>query len=315
MYDLAIIGGGPAGMTAALYAARKKLNTLLVTKDIGGQMMLTTDIENWIGFQEITGFELSERFEKHLSQFKEIEKHVGERVTRIVPAEKKFKISTSDENVYEARTVIIASGKRSRPLGVPGEKELAGRGISYCATCDAPIFAGREVGVIGGGNSAVQAVIDLVPIATKITITNIIPIWQADPILLERIEHNDKVIPYLGWEVVRVKGENHVTGMIIRNRESGVEKEISLQGLFVEIGLIPNSEFVEGVVELNRYGEVIVDCLSRTNVPGIFASGDVTTVPTKQIIVASGEGAKAALSAYDYLIMNGFWTGRAMSTY
>lgn len=313
MYDIAILGGGPAAMTAAIYSARKKLNTVLLTKDIGGQMMLTTDIENWIGFQKITGFELTERFDKHMSQFEEIDKHVGENVARINIEQDTFEIINEQNVAYTSRAVLIATGKRSRPLGIPGEEELAARGISYCATCDAPIYAGREVAVIGGGNSAVQAVIDLIPIAVKIHIINVVPTWQADPILLERIVTSEKVASYLGWEAVRVLGEKSVTGLVIRNRETGEEKELSLGGIFVEIGLIPNSDFVRGLLNLNKYGEIIVDCLSRTSVPGIFAAGDVTTVPSKQIVVAAGEGAKAALSAYDYLIMNGFWSGRAMS--
>lgn len=314
MYDLAILGGGPAAMTAALYAARKILNTLLLAKEIGGQMMLTTEIENYIGFQQITGAELTGRFYKHMSHFEGVEKRIGESVTGIRVLEKVFEVSTNTNGLYQARTVIIATGKRSRPLGVPGEKELAGRGISYCSTCDAPLFGGREVAVIGGGNSAVQAAIDLLPIATEISIVNFAPNWQADPILLERIENSKKVVSYLGWEVLKVLGEKRVSGIVIRNRESGEVKELPVEGIFAEIGLIPNSEFAKGVVDLNKNGEIVVDCYCRTSVPGIFAAGDVTTVPAKQIIVACGEGAKAALSAYDYLIMDGFWT-KASCTY
>ena len=166
--------------------------------------------------------------------------------------------------------------------------------------------------MIGGGNSAAPAVIDLLPIATEISVVNFVPAWQADPVLVEKIEKSEKVVPYLGWEVLRVLGEKRVSGVIIRNRESGEEKEVSLEGIFVEIGLVPNSDFAQGVVSLNKYGEIIVDCFCRTNVPGIFGAGDVTTVPAKQIIVACGEGAKAALSAYDYLIMGSFWVERAI---
>lgn len=311
MYDLAILGGGPAGATAALYAARKNLSTVLVSKDIGGQMMLTSEIENYIGFERITGDELTDRFDKHMSQYKKIERHVGEEVTGLVLHEKTFTVSTDAGKEYEARAVIIATGKRSRQLGVPGEKELGGRGIGYCATCDAPLFEGREVAVVGGGNSAAQAVIDLLPIATKISAVNIASSWQADAILLEKFESSEKVVPYMGWEVLKILGEKRVSAIAIRRKESGEEKEIPLEGIFVEIGLIPNSEFAKGVVTLNRYGEVVIDCFCRTNVPGILAAGDVTTVATKQIIVAAGEGAKAALSAYDYLIMGSYWIERA----
>jgi len=310
---VAILGGGPAAMTAALYAARKKLKSLLIAKEIGGQMVLTSEIENYIGFQHITGIELSERFEKHMSQFKEVDKQIDETAIGIETKEKCFEIATDKGKKYQAKTVIIATGKRWRPLGVPGESELAGRGIAYCATCDAPLYGGQEVAVIGGGNSAIQAVIDLLPIASKISVVNVATEWQADPILLEKIKIPEKVVPYLGWEVLRVLGEKQVLGMVIRNRETGEEKEIPLEGIFIEIGLIPNSECAKGFVNLNKHGEVIVDCFSRTNVPGIFGAGDVTTVSAKQIIVAAGEGAKAALSAYDYLIMKGFWTERACS--
>lgn len=315
MYELAILGGGPAGMTAALYAARKNMRTLLLTYDIGGQMLLTSDIENWIGQQQVSGFELTERFRRHMEQFERIEKRVSEKVAGIECVDGTFVITSSADKKYEARSVVIATGKRSRPLGVPGEKELASRGVSYCATCDAPIFAGRDVAVVGGGNSAAQAVIDLMSIAPNITVVNVNDSWQADPILTERIDSSDKVNTFLGWEVSRILGEKRVGGIEIRNRESGETRSIDLQGVFVEIGLIPNSDFATDVVQLNKNREIIVDCFCRTSVSGIFAAGDVTTVPAKQIVVAAGEGAKAALSAYDYLVMNGYWTGLELNTY
>lgn len=300
-YDLIIIGGGPAGMTAAVYAARKHINTLMVAENLGGQVLLTSDVENYIGYSYISGAELIRKFEEQLSQF-ELSQALGEEVTRLVPADEGFTVTTRQETKYHARTVIIASGKRSRPLNVPGEEALVGRGVSYCATCDAPLFGGMDVAVIGGGNSALEAVVDLLSIATKIYIVNFVPSWQADPVLIEKMEESDKVIRYLGYEVVEIRGTDRVTGVVVRSRETGEIQPLSVGGVFIEIGLIPNSEFAKDVVRLNRVGEVMVDCGCRTSVPGIFGAGDVTTVPEKQIIVAAGEGAKAALSAYTYLV-------------
>ena len=300
-YDLIIIGGGPAGMTAAVYAARKHINTLMVTKDLGGQVLLTSDVENYIGYSYISGAELIRKFEEQLSRF-ELNQALGEEVIHLVPEDEGFTVTTRQETEYHARTVVIASGKRSRALNVPGEKALVGRGVSYCATCDAPLFGGMDVAVVGGGNSALEAVMDLLPIATKVFVVNFAPSWQADPVLIEKMEKSDKVVRYLGYEVVEIQGKDRVGGLVIRSRETGETEPLSVGGVFIEIGLIPNSEFAKEGVRLNRTGEVMVDCACRTSVPGIFGAGDVTTVPEKQIIVAAGEGAKAALSAYTYLV-------------
>ena len=314
MYDLAILGGGPAAMTAALYAARKKLPTLMMATDIGGQMMLTNDIENWIGTKKTSGFDLTRRFEDHLGVYDGIDRRIGETVTGLSRDGDSFTIVTNRGASYTARTVIIATGKQSRLLDVPGETEHASRGISYCATCDAPIYAGRRVAVVGGGNSALQAVIDLIPIAEHITVVNVSPEWQADAVLIDRIAGAKHVTALRGWEVTDISGEKRVEAITIKNTVSGKTRDIAVGGIFVEIGLIPNSDFAADIVKCNVHGEIIVDCLSRTSEPGIYAAGDVTTVPAKQIVVATGEGAKAALSAYDYLIMNGFWSDRATAT-
>jgi len=301
LYDLIIIGGGPAGMTAAVYAARKRLETLLVSKDLGGQTLLTSEIENYMGYQYITGEELAAKFQEQVKQFP-IALHVGNGVEKLTAEKGQFSVTTEDERRFQGRTVIIASGKRSRTLKVPGERRLIGRGVSYCATCDAPLFAGKDVAVIGGGNSAFTAVADLIPIAGQIYVVNYATDWQADPILLERAKRSDKVTPFLGHQVVEILGQERVEGIVIRPRDDGEAKELAVQGVFIEIGLAPNSEFAQGLVQLNRVGEVMVDCKTQTNVPGVFAAGDVTTVPEKQIIIAAGEGAKAALSAYEYLL-------------
>lgn len=310
LYDLIIIGGGPAGMTAAVYAARKRLAVLLVSQDLGGQTLWTSDIENYMGYQYITGEELAAKFEEQVKQFP-IALDVGDGVQklaveeRLQPSGRQFSVTTPSGKQFRSRTVIVASGKRSRPLDVPGERRLTGRGISYCATCDAPLFTGKDVAVIGGGNSAFTAVADLIPIAGQIYVVNYAYEWQADRVLLERAERSGKMTPFLGHQVVEILGQDRVERIVIRPRGDGEATELAVQGVFVEIGLAPNSDFARDLVQLNQVGEIMVDCKGETNVPGVFAAGDVTTVPEKQIIVAAGEGAKAALSAYEYLLMEG----------
>jgi alkyl hydroperoxide reductase subunit F len=301
-YDLAIVGGGPAGLTAAVYAARKNLDAVLISKDIGGQTLLTSDIENYMGYQYVSGRELAAKFEEQVKRYP-IDVAVGEEVARVAPEGSGFVVTTSTNREVWARAVIVATGKRSRPLGVPGERELVGRGVSYCAVCDAPLFPGKDVIVVGAGNSGATAVVDLLKIARRIYVVDVLPDWRADPVLVDRIRAaGDMVQPFFGHEVVEIKGESRVEGIVIKDRGSGQVRELPVQGVFIEIGLIPNSEPVKGVAELNRWGEIVVDCKCQTSVPGLFAAGDVTTVPEKQIIIAAGEGAKAALSAYAYLI-------------
>jgi len=303
-YELLIIGGGPAGMTAAVYSARKQIRTLLVSEDLGGQLLWTSDIENYMGYQYITGRELTDKFKSQMEQFPIVDIIVGDSVGKLAREDDQFVATTASDRKYIGKTVIIASGKRSRPLNVPGERELIGRGVSYCATCDAPLFKGKDVAVIGGGNSGLTAVVDLMGIASKIYVVNISPTWQADPVIVEKTEGAENVTPLLSHRVTSIRGENVVTGITVESLGTQESKELSVQGVFIEIGLLPNSEFVSNLVQLNRWGEIIVDCGCRTNVPGVFGAGDVTSVPEKQISVAIGEGSKAALSAYKYLLMH-----------
>jgi len=302
IYDIIIIGGGPAGMTSAVYSARKQIKTLLISKDIGGQMLWTSDIENYMGFQYVTGKELTEKFRSQMEQFPIVDIILGDTVTKITKADENFVIETEKSKKFTGKTVIIASGKRYRPMNVKGEKELVGKGVSYCATCDAPLFAGKDVLVVGGGNSALTAVIDLMKLANKIYIVNITKDWQADQIMIDRIKNADNIIPLLSHKVTAIHGEKYVTGVTIESLDTKETKDITVQGVFIEIGLLPNSEFAKDIVRLNDQGEIIVDCMCNTTTPGIFAAGDVTTVPEKQISVAIGEGSKAALSAYKYLL-------------
>ena len=299
MYDLIIIGGGPAGLTAAVYAARKKMDTLLVTTEFGGQLMWTREIENYMGYQFISGPELMGKFEEQVKRFAvntEYEEVIGLRVQD----DGTFSVKTATGE-YQSKTVILASGKRSRMLGVPGELEFAGRGVSYCATCDGPLFAGKTVAVVGGGNSAVQAAIELSLVAPTVYLVSK-SAYIADPIVLDKMKATKNIIELQGYISEGIYGNDVVEKLTLREIASGAERELAVQGVFVEVGLEPNSEFLENLVTLNEQKELVIDCRARTNISGLFAAGDVTNGPDKQIVIAAGDGAKAALMAYDYLL-------------
>lgn len=296
LYDLIIIGAGPAGITAAVYAARKRIKFLVVSKDIGGQTAWSGDVENYTGYQFITGPDLAAKFEEHMRKYN-IEVKENEEAVELRKEGDILKIRTN-KGEYESRTVIIASGKFSRELGVPGEKEFKNKGLTYCATCDGPLFAGKDVAVIGGGNSALDAALQLIRIAKKVYVINITKSLGGDAIMREKVETNKTVKVLNGAQVSAVMGERMVTGIKVRN--SGKEEDIPVQGVFVEIGLIPNSNFAK-FIDKNEYGEIKINCKNETSVPGVFAAGDVTDVPEKQIVIAAGEGSKAALAAFRYL--------------
>ncbi len=296
MNDLIIVGAGPAGITASVYAARKRMDFLVVTGDIGGQTVLSSDIENYTGYQFITGVELAQRFKEHLEQF-ELELKENERATLVKKEDNIVKVKT-DKGEYEAKTVIVASGRIPRKLGVEGEDEFKNRGVTYCATCDAPLFSDMDVAVIGGGNSALDATLQLIKIAKKIYLVDVAPQLRADPIMVEKAKSSGKVVIYTNAKVKQISGDKLVQG--IKIEREGRAEDLTVGGIFIEIGSIPASEFVKDVIK-NETGEIIVNCSCETNISGIFAAGDVTDVPAKQIIVACGEGAKAALSAFDYI--------------
>lgn len=296
MYELIIIGAGPAGITAAVYAARKRIDILVVSKDIGGQAAWSGDIENYTGYQFITGPDLAAKFEEHMRKFDIILKE-NEGVLELKKIEEKVSIRT-DKATYEAKTAIIASGKRSRELNVPGEREFKNRGLTYCATCDGPLFSNKEVAVIGGGNSALDVALQLIKIAKHVYIINITSGLGGDTIMREKVEASKNVTVLNNSQVTAILGDKFVSG--IKIKREGKEEQLALQGVFVEIGLIPNSEFAKDV-EKDPLGEIKVNSRNETNISGIFAAGDVTDVPEKQIIIAAGEGAKAALSAFRYL--------------
>ena len=300
-YDLVVIGAGPAGITAAIYAARKRLNTLVITKDIGGQAAWSGDIENYIGYQFITGPDLVEKFEEHLRKYDIVLKE-NEAVQTVEKQGNKIKVKT-DKAEYDSRTVIIACGKRSRELNVPGEKEFKNKGLTYCATCDGPLFSGKDVAVIGGGNSALDAALQLANIARKVYIINNTVQLAGDEIMLEKLTGNTKVAVFNDARVLEVFGDKFVSGLKIK--QQGREQELTVQGVFVEIGLLPNSRIVPQAAK-NVSAEIKVNFANETSIPAVFAAGDVTDVPEKQIIIAAGEGAKAALSAFRYLARNRF---------
>ncbi|MFA6350206.1 MAG: FAD-dependent oxidoreductase [Candidatus Omnitrophota bacterium] len=301
IYDLIIVGAGPAGITAAIYAARKKMEFILISRDIGGQTAWSGDIENYTGYQFVTGPELVAKFEEHLRKFN-ISLKDNETVLDIAKTGNIMRVKT-DKAEYQSKTLIVASGKRSRELNVPGEKEFKNLGLSYCATCDGPLFKGKNVAVIGGGNSALDAGIQMVKIAATVNIVNISPELTGDPVMIDTLKVSRNVVIHNGSVVKRITGEKFVKAIEIDRQGELIKLDVS--GIFVEIGLIPNSDFVS-LVRRNDFHEVIVDAHNNTSVEGIFSAGDVTNVPEKQIIIAAGEGSKALLSAFRYLVSHKF---------
>ncbi len=299
MYDLMVIGGGPAGLAAGVYAARKQLKTLLISGDIGGQINTTWGIENYLGYQFIEGPELISKFETQVGQFP-IDQKVGDRVRQLKKIKGGFTATTEAGKKYQSQAVVFATGKRPRKLNVPGETELTGRGVSYCAICDGPVFAGQKVAVVGGGNSALEAVLDLLKIAQHVNLVSLTPL-TGDSVLSNQLKGARKLTVFLEHETTGIKGKELVEGIQLKDLKTGKEKKLEVGGVFIEIGLEPNSEAVKSLVKLNKWGEVIVTPRNETSVPGFYAAGDVTDVPEKQIIVAAGEGAKAALQAHRYL--------------
>jgi alkyl hydroperoxide reductase subunit F len=301
IYDLIIIGAGPAGITAGVYAAREKLDFLVISLDVGGQAAWSGDIENYTGYQFITGPELVQKFQEHMRKYDTVLKE-NEEVIELVKSGQVIRLRTNKAD-YQARSVIIASGKKSKELGVPGEKEFKNRGLTYCATCDGPLFTGKEVAVIGGGNSALDAALQLIKIARHIYVVNNTLSLSGDAIMLRKIQEAPNVTILNNSSVLAVLGDKFVKG--IKIKQANQEKELAVQGVFVEIGLIPNSAFVKDI-EKNSKNEIIINSRNQTNIPGIFSAGDVTDVLEKQIIIAAGEGSKAALSAFRYLAQQRF---------
>jgi NADH-dependent peroxiredoxin subunit F len=299
MYELIIVGAGPAGMTAAVYAARKKLNTLLVSQDVGGQAIWASKVENYMGYQFIEGAELMRKFEDQVKLFP-VDQKIGEEVATMAKSDGTFEIRTAGGDTYQAKSVILATGKHPRLLNVPGEEKLRGRGVSYCAVCDGPLFSQQSVAVVGGGNGALEAARDMTNIASHVYLVSLTKI-TGDPHAYEKLKEDSKFTPFLETEVVEIKGSNRVEGVRIKDARSGKENELPVGGVFVEIGRVPSSQLAKDLTGANGFGEIEVNRNCETSVPGLFAAGDVTDAPDKQIVIAAAEGAKAALQAQRYL--------------
>ena len=301
MTDVLIIGGGPAGLTAALYAARKELAVTVISTDIGGQMLLTGAIDNYPGMPHVSGFELSDRLESHVKSYPVTFVTAG--VKALAQEEDgTFLLHLEDGKKLSGKTVIVTAGKRSRLLNIPGEEEYTGRRVSYCATCDAPFYRKKTVAVIGGGDSAVQAAIELSRLCEKVYLLVRSRI-RASEVIVRTLKSIPNVEVRMGVSPMEVLGEKKVSGLLVKDGTSSREEALTLQGVFIEAGGIPNNSFLPSNVAVNEKGEVRTDKEGRTNIPGLFAAGDVTDSKNKQIIIAAGEGAAAALAAHEYLLM------------
>ncbi len=302
LYDLIIVGGGPAGAGAGVYAARKKLKTLLIAQDFGGQSFVSESIENWIGTIKISGLELAKALESHVRAQEGIEIKMPEKVLSVQAVDSVYEVAT-DKGVYQAKTLVIATGGRRRRLGILGEEKFDGKGVVYCSTCDAPLFKNKTVAVIGGGNAGAEAVIDLIPYARQIYWVSHGPEFTADPITREEMKKSPKVVMTGNFETREITGDQFVSGVKYLDKSDNQLRELKVEGVFVEIGSVPNSEIVNGLVEMNSANEIVINPkTAETSRPGIFAAGDVTDEVYKQNNISAGDAVRAALSAYNYLL-------------
>ncbi|WP_407280260.1 alkyl hydroperoxide reductase subunit F [Aromatoleum evansii] len=300
-FDVLVVGGGPAGAAAAIYAARKGIRTGVVAERFGGQVMDTLAIENFISVKATEGPKLAAALEEHVKEY-EVDVMNLQRAAAVIPGERGFEVKLENGASLQAHTVILATGARWREMNVPGEKEFRGKGVAYCPHCDGPLFKGKRVAVIGGGNSGVEAAIDLAGIVSHVTLLEFADSLRADAVLQKKLASLPNVTVITNAQTTEVTGDAKVNGLVYKDRVSGDSQRIELEGIFVQIGLLPNTDFVKDTVERTRFGEIVVDARGQTSVPGLFAAGDCTTVPFKQIVIAMGEGAKASLAAFDHLI-------------
>lgn len=303
LYDTIIIGGGPAGAAAAVYAARKRLKTLVIAEKFGGQSIVSSSIENWVGELSISGVELSEKLKKHVQAQGNIEIE-EQKVTQIVEEPNCiYKVNLDKGSSYRSKTLIIASGASRRRLNIPGEERFDGKGVAFCSTCDAPFYNDLDVAVAGSGNSALETVVDLLPYVKKIHLIIRSEEVKGDPVNQEKVAESAKVQVIRSAEITEILGNQSVTGLRYRDKKTQAIKELTVSGFFIEIGLISNSEFVRSLIDLNEAGEIVVDhATGQTSKTGIFAAGDVTNDPFKQNNIAAGDGVRAALSAYNYIL-------------
>lgn len=301
-FDVLIVGGGPAAAAAAIYAARKGLHTSIVAERFGGQVLDTLTIENFISVIETDGPKLVAALEMHVKSY-DVDIMNLQRAEQLVKSSDHFEVKLANGAVLKSKTVILATGARWRELNVPGEKEYRGHGVAYCPHCDGPLFKGKKVAVVGGGNSGVEAAIDLAGFVAHVTLLEFAERLRADAVLLNRLNRLPNVTVICQAQTTQITGEGgKVNGLTYLNRAAGTLHHIDVAGVFVQIGLVPNTNWLKGTVELSPYGEIVVDSYNMTSLPGVFAAGDVTTTPYKQIVIAVGDGARAALGAFDYLI-------------
>ena len=303
-FDVLIVGGGPAGAAAAIYAARKGIRTGVISERFGGQVLDTLAIENFISVKETDGPKLAAALEQHVREY-DVDIINLQRAEALLPGTDGglIELRLASGATVRSKTVILATGARWREMNVPGEKEYRGHGVAYCPHCDGPLFKGKRVAVVGGGNSGVEAAIDLAGIVSQVTLIEFDSTLRADAVLQEKLRSLPNVSVITRAQSREISGEaGRVNGLLYTDRATGQSRQIALEGVFVQIGLLPNTDWLKGVVELSRSGEIIVDARGQTNVAGVFGAGDCTTVPYKQIVIAMGEGAKASLTAFDYLI-------------
>jgi alkyl hydroperoxide reductase subunit F len=304
-FDVLVVGGGPAGAAAAIYAARKGIRTAIAAERFGGQVLDTMAIENFISVKETEGPKLVRALEEHVKEY-EVDVMNLQRASALVPASSEgglHEVQFENGASLKAKTVILSTGARWREMGVPGEQEYKAKGVCFCPHCDGPLFKGKRVAVIGGGNSGVEAAIDLAGLVAHVTLLEFADTLRADAVLQKKLYSLPNVTVIKSAQTTEVTGDGQkVTGLVYKDRTTEELHNVELEGIFVQIGLLPNSDWLKGTVELSRFGEIVVDAKGATNIPGVFAAGDVTTVPYKQIVIAMGEGSKASLSAFDHLI-------------
>ena len=301
-FDVLIVGGGPAGAAAAVYAARKGIRTGVASERFGGQVLDTMGIENFISIKETEGPRFALALEEHVRHY-DVDIMNLQRAAALVPGEDLIEIRLENGASLKSRSVVISTGARWRNINVPGEQEYKNKGVAYCPHCDGPLFKGKRVAVIGGGNSGVEAAIDLAGIVGHVTLIEYDTQLRADAVLQRKLKSLANVDIVTNAQTTEITGDQQkVNGLVYKDRATGETRQIPLEGVFVQIGLVPNTDWLKGSLELSKHGEIVVDAKGQTSVPGVFAAGDATTVPFKQIIIAAGDGAKAALSAFDHLI-------------
>ena len=304
-YDVLIVGGGPAGAAAAVYAARKGIRTGIAAERFGGQVNDTMAIENYVSVLETDGPKFAAALEAHVRAY-DVEIMNLQRADKLIPAaapNRLIEIQLANGGSLKSKTVILSTGARWRNVNVPGEQEYKNKGVAYCPHCDGPLFKGKDVAVIGGGNSGIEAAIDLAGLVKHVTVIEFMPELKADAVLVRKLNSLPNVTVHTNAQTTEITGDGHkVNGLSFKDRATNEIHHVALEGVFVQIGLVPNTEWLKGTLELSKHGEIVVDAKGHTNLPGVFAAGDCTTVPYKQIVIAAGDGAKAALSAFDHLI-------------